>query len=65
VGRSSSSPLAGASAAYLTVIETWPIEIRAEAIVELSTLYAISALVAVAMGLLSFVVARRTVSAER
>jgi MFS family permease len=33
--------------------------------VELSTLYAISAFVAVAMGLLSFVVARRTVSAER
>jgi fucose permease len=33
--------------------------------VELSTLYAISAVVAVAMGLLSFVVARRTVSAGR
>jgi MFS family permease len=33
--------------------------------VELSTLYAISAVVAVAMGLLSFAVARRTVSAGR
>jgi MFS family permease len=54
---------AGASAAYLTVSETWPIEIRAAARrrVGLSSVYAACAQIAAAMGLLSFAVTGRPV----